>query len=807
MYHVIGTGSTAILLYIISYFFYRIGYYSSQFHLKLWNSLLAIAFIVTFIAGLFMALQVTYKWNIPFVKSVLKWHVEFGIGMSITGIFHLIWHFSYFTQIFTKSDRIGKNGKHENITSKDISTNLFILGFVSSSIQLLLIREMMNIAGGYELITGTFLGSWLIGSAIGSTFAGKSTLNDVKKINLIFSLAPLISLLLLLFLSRLFLNTGQTPSFLISVLYTLIVLIPFCIVSGFTFIKLIATARSVNNFIPGKSFSLETTGGIVAGISISFLTSGFLNTYQLLLLIVLLSIAYVLLTFYIRGFNIKISVKILIALLATCIIILKPDVVFRQLIFPGIKVIGSTDTPYGNITTGKYKGEESIYYNQRLLTYKDDVVEREEDVHYAMLQSDSPEKVMLISGQLRSHLAEIQKYPVKKIIYLERDPALIKLIRTSSDSLPSELTIENHDAIRYIKSTVELFDIVMVLIPPPSTLLLNRYYTIDFFSEVKKKLNKGGIFMCSPGSGEDYFNKESLNLYSSIFNSLLAVFKNVTPIVGNKLYFIASDKELSASICHLAELKNISNTYVSSDFLADDLILNKSNALLSLLDRGIRQNSSEFPVACFHFQSYNFSKNLAEKTPAFALLIILFAVPVLTIRRRNLFMYFSASALAGCEIIILLSLQLVIGNMYQLTGLMIAAMMAGLAVGAGTKSLFLESLSLRTKSIILILFYIVTGLVYNYFLALTSVITAICLLVISSFLPAIITGSVFRELTSISDNQETSSATYSADLTGSAFGFILIAGFTVPAFGIKISILILSSLILAGLLFGTVRNK
>ncbi|MCX6254789.1 MAG: hypothetical protein NTV31_09975, partial [Bacteroidia bacterium] len=93
MYHVIGTGLTAILLYLISYFFYRTGYYSLQFHRRLWNSLLAIVFLITALAGVFMALQITYKWNIPFVKSVLKWHVEFGIGMASTGIFHFIWHF------------------------------------------------------------------------------------------------------------------------------------------------------------------------------------------------------------------------------------------------------------------------------------------------------------------------------------------------------------------------------------------------------------------------------------------------------------------------------------------------------------------------------------------------------------------------------------------------------------------------------------------------------------------------------------------------------------------------------------------
>ena len=807
MYHVIGTGLTTILLYLISYFFYRIGFYSLQFHRKLWNSLLAIAFLITAVAGIFMALQVTYKWDIRFVKSVLRWHVEFGIGMTFTGIFHLIWHLSYFGKIFNTPEKKPENSDFQKKSSSEIRTNLFIIGFVSSSIQLLLIREMMNISGGYELITGTFLGSWLIGSAIGAAVAGKSSLNDLKKINLIFSLSPVVSLLLLLFLSRLFLSTGETPSFLISVIYTFIVLFPFCLVSGFTFIKLISVARSGNDFEPGKSFSIETAGGITSGILISALTSGLLNTYQLLLLIIILSIAYALLTYCIVGSKIKIFSKIFIALLAAAIIIFNPDILFRQILLPGIKVTGSKDTPYGNITQGKYKGEKSVYYNQRLLTYKDDAIEREEDIHYAMLQSESPEKVILISGSLHSHLTEILKYPVKKIIFIERDPALARSEISPADTFPAKLIVANKDAYRYIRGSGELVDVIILLIPPPSTLLLNRYYTTEFFNDVKKRLNSGGVFMCSPGPGDDYFNKESLTLYSSIYNSLAGVFKNIRPVVGNKLYFIASDKELSVSFCHLAEMKNIKNIYVSSDFLEDDLIIKKSNEVSSLLDLGIKQNRSALPVACFHFQSYNFSKNMNEKVPAIILMIIVFAVPVLAIKRRNLVMYFSASALAGFEIIILLTLQLIVGNMYQLTGLVIAGLMTGLAVGARTDIRLLNSFPFKIKGIVLIIIYTGIGLIYNYMLVVKTVVPAIGMILLSAFLPALLTGHIFRELTNKQDSSSTTSAVYSADLAGSALGFILMSGFTVPAFGIKISVFLLSSLIFAGFLFGTKRDK
>jgi Predicted spermidine synthase with an N-terminal membrane domain len=738
---------------------------------------------------------------------VLKWHVEFGIGMAVTGLFHLIWHLNYYGKLFAKKVSYPEKPEFQKLTSTEIKTNLFIIGFVSSSIQFLLMREIMNVTGGYELITGSFLGSWLIGSAIGSSLSGRSKLNDIRKINLVFSISPIISLTLMLFLSRVFLIRGETPSFLEAIIYTFLVLIPFCLVSGFTFIKLITIAGSVNNFIPGKSFSIETGGGIAAGIITAVLTSGLLSTYKLLMLVILLAIGYVVLTYYVNNQKTKTSVKFLIIILVTPIIFLNPDLLFRQILLPGIKVTGTKDTPYGNITKGKYKGEESLYYNQRLLVYKDDATEREEDIHYAMLQSESPEKVILISGSPQSHIPEILKYPVNSIIYIERDPALVKYETSIGNKFFGKVVIVNRDAYRYIRNSTESVDVIIMLVPPPSTLLLNRYYTTEFFTEVKKRLKPDGIFMCSPGPGDDYFNKESLNLYSSVYNSLAANFKNVKPVAGNKLYFIASDKPISLSFCKLVAEKQIKNVYVSSDFLEDDLITRKSDEVIALIDHGIKQNRSAFPVACLHSQSYQFSKNLGEKVPAIVLMFSVFALPVLTIKRKNLIMYFSASALAGFEIIILLSLQLMVGNMYQLTGLIIAGLMAGLAVGSGINISLLNTISLRNKVILLILFYIIFGLIYNNMIELKSSLLSVILIMISGFLPASFTGHIFRELTGKTEGTAVSPAIYSADLAGSAFGFILISGFAVPLLGIQISVFLLAALIFGGILFGAIWNK
>ncbi len=808
MYHVVATGLTAIALYLLSYFFYRAKFYPLQLHRKLWNAILAIVFIITASAGLFLALQINYKWNIPVIKAVLKWHVEFGIATAFTGFFHFLWHFSYFRKIFQRQQTDSFQDKHEiTIETTSAASNLFIVGLISSSVQLLLLKEIMNITGGYELIAGIFLCSWLTGSALGSGIAPKSLLYDIRKINTFFSIGPLISILLMLLLSRLYLKPGETPTFLASAVFTFLVLVPFCFISGFTFIKLISAAQKSGNFIPGKSFSIETAGGIAAGIIISVLSSGILNTYQTLLLIIIFGNSYTILTFYIKGTGTRYIFKTGVLLVASFIIIFSPDIIFRQFLLRGIKITESYDTPYGNITKGEYQNEISTFYNQRLLSFSNDAVESEEDIHYALLQREKIEEVLLISGLTRSRLREIEKYNVRKVVFVERDPALAK-IETQADTVGrAGLVVENDDAFSYVRKTNERFDAVILLLPPPSSLLLNRFYTLDFFSLAKAKMKPDGIFSCAPGINPNYFNKEAVLLYSSVFNSLKEVFKNVMPVSGNKLYFIASDKELSASICKLVQEHNMQNLYVGPDYLSDDLISTKTDEVTALIDRNVKINRWAQPIACFYFQSFDLSKNVNEKIPAIILLVILFVLSLTSIRKGNAIMYFGASALAGYEIIILLILQLTAGNMYQITGLIISGLMAGLALGSGMKIQGLENRSQGLKAVLLMLFYIVMGFASESILSINSRIIVVAILILSGFIPAVLTGNIFRGLTMPAASGSNTSAIYSSDLSGSAIGFIIFSGIAVPLLGIRSSLFLLPVLLLAGIVIWSLSNK
>ncbi|MGD0343081.1 MAG: hypothetical protein ABSA76_15380, partial [Bacteroidales bacterium] len=419
----------------------------------------------------------------------------------------------------------------------------------------------------------------------------------------------------------------------------------------------------------------------------------------------------------------------------------------------------------------------------------------------------NPESVVIISGNLRSYLPEIEKYNVKNITFLERDPELIKNAINDIKNLPPFLTIENEDAYRYIRSRNIQTDAIILLLAPPSTLSLNRFYTSEFFADVKMRLRHGGVFMCSPCPGDDYLNRESLNLCSSVYASLSKIFRFVKPVLGQKLYFIASDEDVSVSFCSLVSKRGIKNIYVSPDYLADDLVEAKSKEILSVMIPGARLNSEASPVAAFHFQTYNLSRSAGEKYPGMILLVLVFALPALSVRRKNTLMYLSASALAGFEIVMLLTLQLTAGNMYQLTGLFLAAMMIGLAAGSGSKLKFPDRFSIRIQALFLAFYYALIGLSFGKLLEIKHSFPVISIIILAVLLPSFLTGHLFREMTNSVSEGSNPSSVYSADLAGSALGFILVSGIVVPLLGMETSLFFLSIMIFAGFLFGSNPNK
>ena len=88
-YELISVSIILILGYLGSYLLYQKNYLKKATHIRLWNILILITFLISVVAGLILLCLVEYGITIPNSQGILYWHVEFGITMFWIAIFHI----------------------------------------------------------------------------------------------------------------------------------------------------------------------------------------------------------------------------------------------------------------------------------------------------------------------------------------------------------------------------------------------------------------------------------------------------------------------------------------------------------------------------------------------------------------------------------------------------------------------------------------------------------------------------------------------------------------------------------------------
>ncbi|GAI05194.1 unnamed protein product, partial [marine sediment metagenome] len=122
--------------------------------------------------------------------------------------------------------------------------------------------------------------------------------------------------------------------------------------------------------------------------------------------------------------------------------------------------------------------------------------------------------MLLIGGGAGEIMKEILKYPVESVDYVELDPSIIsfakKFLRDESFYRLNDprVNVINEDGRYFVKNTENRYDVVIINLPNPYTAQINRFYTEEFFKEVRKILAEGAIVGFSVTSSENYLSKE-----------------------------------------------------------------------------------------------------------------------------------------------------------------------------------------------------------------------------------------------------------------------------------------------------------
>lgn len=611
----------------------------------------------------------------------------------------------------------------------------FLLGFLALSFQVLLLREFSAHFFGNEITYGLILASWLLWGGFGSLFASKVKFNLQRLPQIYYGIIFLFPLcLFFLRFSRIILGTlpgeitGTSSVLVFSFILSFFISFPL----GMLFVFNIKFLKGDLTHV----YLMESLGAAAAGLAVYFLLVPFFSNWQATTLI---------------GLCLSLSVYYSVDKRKNSIYFASVFIVLGGLFFfdiPSQKeywkpftLIHSKDSIYGRLQVIKTEEQISLYNNSLQIYSYPDLAASEESVHFALLQNPNAKNVLLIGGGAGGSLKQLLKYPRVHVDYVELDPEIIRLsLRFLPDNEKkifhdNRISIHYRDGKSYLMKTQKKFDIIILNLLDPATAQINRFYTKEFFLEVKNKLNESGIFSFRVSSAENYISSELKNFLSSLFFTLKEAFQEIKIVPGNTNIFLASSHPLSLNyqeICQRIENLGLQNMFVTPHLLNFRLNPQRIDFLQKEISAGKKVINLDLTPISYFFHSVLWStqfKGLEAKTLSFFSRIrtywildfpLFFSVVLLFFfgaKRNKTSFLLAPLAVMGLttivvEIIVIIAFQTFYGYLYNKISLLFAFFMIGLFLGSlyrkNHKKSFVGVLLIQAEFILLLFLLLIS---------------------------------------------------------------------------------------------------
>ncbi len=174
------------------------------------------------------------------------------------------------------------------------------------------------------------------------------------------------------------------------------------------------------------------------------------------------------------------------------------------------EVIYACDTQYQHLVLTRWREDIRLFLDGHLqFSSIDEYRYHEALVHPAMISARRRNTVLILGGGDGLAAREVAKYPqVERIDIVDIDPVITNLFRNNvtlsklnhgilSDS---RVQIHNIDAMKFLKDTAGLYDVILIDLPDPSGVNIAKLYSRTFFSLVGRHLADGGRLACQSTS-------------------------------------------------------------------------------------------------------------------------------------------------------------------------------------------------------------------------------------------------------------------------------------------------------------------
>ncbi len=742
------------------------------------------------------------------------------------------------------------------------------MGFSGFVAEIVLLRELLMAFQGNELSIGVILANWLLLESAGAHFLGRKISRGKRKLGLFILVTVLFTIFFLaaIYATRIFreflpLMPGEGVGILIMFAVSFVALLPVSLLHGALFTSgcqlyylYSGTGKRTHDSSAlsiARVYIFETLGTIAGGVILTFVFIPWIHAIEIALAVAMINLVICILLLHPfhkgRRQPVRLVPSLTLLLLLTGVIYLvagsgagKLHLSSLQKHWKNHHLLHHEQSQYGSITVTE-RGQEYTFYADGtpiLSSPNPDLVKVEEFVHFPMLIHPNPANVAVLSGGPGGVINEILKHDINRIDYAEVDPLLPEVIRkfptplTERELNDPRVHVTGADSRFFLKRTPHTYDVILSGFSDPSTLQTNRFFTREFFSLAKSKLNPDGILKLGVPGSLTYLGRELTDLNAIVLNTLESVFPHVRVIPGeNQNFFLASSSPdiKKAEATRLADeirKRELELSLMGQGHITYKLDPQWKDFFYQHMEEGIDEINEDFkPLAVFYslvfwneqfspaFNKY-FRQSQAVSLPLIAgvllgvfLLFLLISSRIRQPLQPALSLVIFSTGFAGMlfDLILIFAFQVLFGYIFYWLGLLVTAFMAGVMAGGLWMSSMLKKYSSATPAIIrlelliivfaLLLPFVFTGagdlLAHTWF---DPLLKAIFLLL--SFISGVLVGSAFplanREYLKTSRSLSgTAGFLYSSDLMGGWLGGIIGGVVLLPVMGLTSTSLVI----------------
>ena len=494
----------------------------------------------------------------------------------------------------------------------------FAIGLVGTTAQVIIIRELLVALTGNELTIAVSLAAWLSAAAGGSAIyrkLGRAGEGSTAGLLIIAGLLLPFQVISVRLLHPLVSSFGEIlgPGMILAL--SALGVLPGAMVLGALFVAIVADAGDRTSGRPiALVYGIEALGSGVAGLLLSTYLLESLNPLAVIGLAALVGLAGGWYLHLSKGDRPRGAFSVLAAVSLAGLAVAvatsgRMDLASRALQWRPLRVAETSDSRYGNLVVTSRDSTYDFFESGTLAFTIPDAPYAEECAHIPLLHHPQPRQILVLGGAGSGVIREILKHgSVRTIDYIEIDPASMAVMERFSP--PGSLDGNGRasvnalygDAREYVAKTSSMYDVVIVNVGTPTTLQLNRYYTVEFFRSAEKILNRNGILSLKIASPGAYVGPELGRLVASVTSACKAALPNVIVLPGEYIHILASPgldlRSQTPLVLERLRRRAIEASYVNGFVLWDrfsQLRIAQLDSAVAAYDDG-RPNSDMKPV-------------------------------------------------------------------------------------------------------------------------------------------------------------------------------------------------------------------